>query len=75
MKLKAGSLILHRDGSLYLVVSESSTRKAASVVELNSCREIQECTNWFTEIENGNNKYVTVLDDNMVDIIKRITDE
>jgi len=75
MKLKAGSLILHKDGDLYLVVTEASTGKATRVVELNRCREVGSIRYWLEEIENGNNKYVTVLNDNMVDIIKRITNE
>ena len=75
MKLKAGSLILDNDGDLYLVVRTSSTGRVTSVVGLNSCREITSDQYWLEEIENGNNKYVTVLNDNMVDIIKRITNE
>ena len=75
MKLKAGSLVQHRDGDLYLIVKSNPTGEPTGIINLTHCIEIGKDPNWLDGIENGSNSLVTVLDGTMIDIIKRITNE
>ena len=75
MKLKAGSLILHKGGGLYLVVRDCVTGEPTEIINLTHCFHTGEDPSWLSNIEEDKNPNLTVLNDNMVDIIKRITNE